>query len=121
MMHMLDPMARYLHTMLRITDPERSRAFYEALGFEARRDHRQDEAPALPNQFVISSGISLANGLRDMSEIELDRATATRLEINEQQPFRGPQYVPWVWLAVQQLLARGLLLDPAVATPECPK
>jgi lactoylglutathione lyase len=38
MMHMLDPMARYLHTMLRITDPERSRAFYEALGFEARRE-----------------------------------------------------------------------------------
>jgi lactoylglutathione lyase len=31
-------MARYLHTMLRITDPERSRAFYEALGFEFRRD-----------------------------------------------------------------------------------
>jgi lactoylglutathione lyase len=26
-------MARYLHTMVRITDPERSRAFYEALGF----------------------------------------------------------------------------------------
>jgi lactoylglutathione lyase len=31
-------MARYLHTMYRITDPERSRAFYEALGFEFRRD-----------------------------------------------------------------------------------
>jgi lactoylglutathione lyase len=31
-------MARYLHTMLRITDPERSRAFYEALGFEFRRE-----------------------------------------------------------------------------------
>jgi lactoylglutathione lyase len=30
--------ARYLHTMYRITDPERSRAFYEALGFELRRD-----------------------------------------------------------------------------------
>jgi hypothetical protein len=30
--------ARYLHTMLRITDPARSRAFYEALGFEYRRD-----------------------------------------------------------------------------------
>jgi lactoylglutathione lyase len=26
-------MARYLHTMVRITDPDRSRAFYEALGF----------------------------------------------------------------------------------------
>jgi lactoylglutathione lyase len=26
-------MTRYLHTMYRITDPERSRAFYETLGF----------------------------------------------------------------------------------------
>ena len=31
-------MTRYLHTMLRITDPERSRQFYEALGFEFRRE-----------------------------------------------------------------------------------
>jgi lactoylglutathione lyase len=31
-------MTRYLHTMYRITDPERSRAFYEALGFEYRRE-----------------------------------------------------------------------------------
>jgi lactoylglutathione lyase len=29
---------RYLHTMLRITDPERSRRFYEALGMELRRE-----------------------------------------------------------------------------------
>ncbi len=27
-------MARFLHTMVRITDPEKSRAFYEALGFD---------------------------------------------------------------------------------------
>ncbi len=31
-------MARYLHTMYRITDPEKSRAFYEALGLEFRRE-----------------------------------------------------------------------------------
>ena len=31
-------MAKYLHTMYRITDPERSRVFYEALGFEFRRE-----------------------------------------------------------------------------------
>ena len=31
-------MARYLHTMVRITDPDKSRGFYEALGFEFRRD-----------------------------------------------------------------------------------
>jgi lactoylglutathione lyase len=31
-------MARFLHTMVRITDPERSRAFYEALGFTSAGD-----------------------------------------------------------------------------------
>ena len=31
-------MPEYLHTMLRITDPEKSRAFYEALGFTFSRD-----------------------------------------------------------------------------------
>ena len=31
-------MTRYLHTMVRITDPGRSRAFYEALGMEFRRE-----------------------------------------------------------------------------------
>ena len=31
-------MAEFLHTMVRITDPERSRAFYEALGFTFERD-----------------------------------------------------------------------------------
>jgi lactoylglutathione lyase len=31
-------MAEYLHTMVRITDPDKSRAFYEALGFEFSRD-----------------------------------------------------------------------------------
>jgi lactoylglutathione lyase len=34
-----DPrMTRFLHTMYRITDPERSRRFYEALGLEYRRE-----------------------------------------------------------------------------------
>jgi lactoylglutathione lyase len=31
-------MTRFLHTMYRITDPEKSRRFYEALGLEFRRD-----------------------------------------------------------------------------------
>jgi lactoylglutathione lyase len=31
-------MAKFLHTMMRITDPEKSRAFYEALGFRFDRD-----------------------------------------------------------------------------------
>jgi lactoylglutathione lyase len=36
--HRIRCMTRYLHTMVRITDPEKSRAFYEALGLEFRRD-----------------------------------------------------------------------------------
>jgi lactoylglutathione lyase len=31
-------MAGFLHTMVRITDPERSRGFYEALGFRFSRE-----------------------------------------------------------------------------------
>jgi lactoylglutathione lyase len=31
-------MTRYLHTMVRITDPPKSRAFYEALGFTFSRE-----------------------------------------------------------------------------------
>jgi lactoylglutathione lyase len=31
-------MAEFLHTMLRITDPDKSRAFYEALGFTFSRE-----------------------------------------------------------------------------------
>jgi lactoylglutathione lyase len=31
-------MTRFLHTMVRITDPDRSRAFYEALGFTFSRE-----------------------------------------------------------------------------------
>jgi lactoylglutathione lyase len=31
-------MASFLHTMVRVTDPEQSRAFYEALGFRFSRE-----------------------------------------------------------------------------------
>ncbi len=31
-------MTSFLHTMVRITDPEKSRAFYEALGFSFSRE-----------------------------------------------------------------------------------
>lgn len=31
-------MTSFLHTMVRVTDPERSRAFYEALGFRFSRE-----------------------------------------------------------------------------------
>jgi lactoylglutathione lyase len=47
-------MATYLHTMIRITDPEKSRAFYEALGMEFRRemDIVRDGEKEATNYFV---------------------------------------------------------------------
>ena len=39
-------MTQFLHTMVRVTDPAKSKAFYEALGFEAGRElpHRAHTA-----------------------------------------------------------------------------
>jgi len=34
----MPPVARFLHTMVRIADPAKSRAFYEALGFSFSRE-----------------------------------------------------------------------------------
>jgi len=56
---------RYLHTMVRITDLDRSRAFYEALGLEFRRETpivRNGELEAT-NYFFAAPG--------DDSELEL--------------------------------------------------
>jgi catechol 2,3-dioxygenase-like lactoylglutathione lyase family enzyme len=39
-------MTRYLHTMYRITDPARSRTFYEALGCEFRREFARFRRPS---------------------------------------------------------------------------
>jgi len=50
-------MASYLHTMYRITDPGKSRAFYEALGFSFERDMdivRDGEVEATNYFFSIS-------------------------------------------------------------------
>ena len=46
-------MASYLHTMVRITDPARSRAFYEALGFRfsSEMDSVRDGALEATNYF----------------------------------------------------------------------
>jgi lactoylglutathione lyase len=52
-------MASFLHTMVRITSPERSRAFYEALGFRFSREMdivRNGEREATNYFFSIGDG-----------------------------------------------------------------
>src|SRR6185437_9007787 len=45
-------------------------------------DHRQHEDPALAQQVVIDPRIVRADRFRGMGEVEFDRPTATRLEID---------------------------------------
>jgi hypothetical protein len=46
-----------------------------------------------------------------MGHIELDRPTAARLEVYEQQPARSLEHVAWMGLAVEQLLGRASRTD----------
>jgi hypothetical protein len=69
-----------------------------------RGDHCQNEEAARAKQFLIRAGIALADLFRHMSEVELDRPTATRLEIYEQGPAPRVEQVARVWLAMHQLL-----------------
>ena len=76
-----------------------------------RCDHRKHEDPALAKQVLIDSRIVLADFFGGMGEVELDRPTATRLEIYEQRPALRVEQVARVWLSMQELLARAALTD----------
>src|SRR5262249_8210479 len=48
---------------------------------------------------------------RHMCEVELDRPTAARLEVDKQRPALRVEQVARVWLSMQQLLAGGARAD----------
>ena len=73
-----------------------------------RGDHGENKDSALTEQFFISVRIALADIFGDMGEVELDGPTATRLQIDEQQPSPRTKHVARVRLAVQQLLGAEL-------------
>ncbi len=79
-----------------------------------RCDHREHEDPALAQQLSIDTPIVLADCFGRMGEVEFDRPTAARLEVDEERPVLRGEHVPRVRLAVQELLAAALA-DPAVA------
>jgi hypothetical protein len=76
-----------------------------------RGDHRQNEAAARANQISIGAGIALGDHFRDMSEIEFDRPSATRLEVDEERPALRLEQVARVRLSMEQLLAGTTLAD----------
>jgi len=80
-------------------------------------DHGKNKNSALAQQVLISVGIALAHIFGDMGEVELDRSTATRLEIDEQQSGLRAEYVAWVRLAMQQLLGSATVDDRLSSAP----
>ena len=78
-----------------------------------RCDHRQHEDPALAQQATIDTRIVLADFFGRMGEVEFHRPTATRLEVDEQQPVLRGEHVARVRLAVQQLLDTAAFADPS--------
>lgn len=76
-----------------------------------RGDHCENEPPAVVEQLLIDVRIARADHFGNMSKVELDRSSATRLEIYEDQAVTRTEQVAWVRLAVDQLLDRTSIGD----------
>ena len=60
---------------------------------------------------MIDGRIALADLLRHVGEVEFDRPTTTRLQVDKPQPVLRAEHVARMRLAVQQLLLSTALLD----------
>ena len=75
------------------------------------RDHREDEPTTLLEQILVETTVLLAYFVRHVSNVELDGATAARLEVDEEQPFRCAQEISRMRLAVQELVGARVRAD----------
>jgi hypothetical protein len=72
------------------------------------RDHRQNETTTLLEQHRVEARIALADLVGHMSNVELDRASAARLEVDEEQAVPRTKQVAGMRLAVQQRVGAHL-------------
>jgi len=68
------------------------------------RDHRQNEATTLLEQQRVDTRIAPADLFWHMGNVELDGASAARLEVDEEQAVPRTKQVAGMRLAVQQLV-----------------
>jgi SAM-dependent methyltransferase len=73
--------------------------------------HRQDEPPAILEQGLVGIGVLLADRCWHVGEVELDRAAAARLQVDEERAEFRAQHVARVRLSVQQLLGSAAVSD----------
>jgi hypothetical protein len=82
--------------------------------------HRgKNEAPALTEQLLISARVALADLFGHVGEVEVDRSSATRLEVDEPQPVPRAQHVAGMRLAVQQLFDAAVVDDRSFQVSQC--
>ncbi|MEZ0114612.1 hypothetical protein ABH920_008647 [Catenulispora sp. EB89] len=74
-------------------------------------DHRENELPALVEQFLVDVRVKLAYRLGDVREIELDGSAAARLKVDEQRAVLRAEHVARMRLAVEQLLCGAAVFD----------
>ena len=85
------------------------------------RDHRQNETTTLLEQHRVEARIAPADLVGHMSNVELDRASAARLEVDEEQAVPRTKQVAGMRLAVQQRVGAHLAakcLPPAAERVE---
>ena len=65
-----------------------------------RCHHGKNEAPALTEQLSITARVALADLFGHVGEVELDRSSATGLEVDEPQPVARAKHVAGMRLPV---------------------
>lgn len=83
-----------------------------------RGDHYESEPSAVVEQLWIDVRIARADHFGSMGKVELDRSSATRLEVYEDQAVTSIEQVAWVRLAVDQLLDRTSIGDRSSQGPQ---
>ncbi|HKG57614.1 MAG TPA: hypothetical protein VKA85_10235 [Candidatus Limnocylindrales bacterium] len=76
-----------------------------------RCDHGKHEDAALAQQLIVNMRIPPADIFGNMGEVEFDRPTAARLEVQEQRPGFRAKHVARVRFAVQELLDPATFAD----------
>jgi len=74
-------------------------------------DHRKNKLSAFLKQNSINIWVVRADLVRHVRDIEFDRPTATRFEVDEVQAVLSAEEVAWMRFAVQQLLGSSAAVD----------
>ncbi len=83
-----------------------------------RCDHREDQSSTLVEEIVIDVRVVRTDIGGHVRDIECNWTTAAGFEVDEARPVRCVEDVPWMGLAVQELLGRAAASDGPAGAPQ---